>query len=61
MEQIQSFVNEDIMSGKNRFINRKRSYRPALMPEETARKFAELFRLQQQLYQTRHQPEEKQE
>lgn len=52
------------MARKRRRINQKDANRPhpepqTLMPEDAAKRFAEIFRLQQQLYQARHEPEEK--
>ncbi|MGL9735444.1 MAG: hypothetical protein ACR5LF_06585 [Symbiopectobacterium sp.] len=52
------------MAQNNRNFKQNGTYRPhpepqILIPEDAAKKFAELFRLQQQLYLAQHEPEEK--
>ncbi|MGL9736024.1 MAG: hypothetical protein ACR5LF_11775 [Symbiopectobacterium sp.] len=52
------------MAQNSRNFKQKGTYRPhpepqTLMPENAAKKFAELFRLQQQLYLARYESEEK--
>lgn len=52
------------MARNSRNFKQKGTYRPhpepqTLMPENAAKKFAELFRQQQQLYLAQHESEEK--
>lgn len=52
------------MARNSRNFKQKSTYHPppepqTLMPEDAAKKFAELFRLQQQLYLAQHESEEK--
>ncbi|WP_440864452.1 hypothetical protein [Symbiopectobacterium purcellii] len=59
-----SLISGGIMARNRRNFKQKGACRPhpepqTLMPEDAAKKFAELFRLQQQLYLAQHESEEK--